>query len=123
LVEIDRWVYEYFCLSDDEIVLIEDTLDSIIPAIQPNQGSYPDLWKAPSEQERRDYATTLMRSVDGWLANATYLNAGLEAQNSDLGVLRLTINGPDKREEYSEDREIRVDDVLSSRLIQSDCRV
>ena len=49
LSEIDKWAYEYFCLSHDEVILIEDMIDRIIPAVQPHQGSFPELWKAPTE--------------------------------------------------------------------------
>ncbi|HEX4757308.1 MAG TPA: N-6 DNA methylase [Terracidiphilus sp.] len=117
LSEIDRWAYEYFCLSQDEIILIEDLIERILPAVQPHQGSFPDLWKAPTEPERRAYATTLIRSVGDWLQNATRLHAQLEAKNADLGVLRLSLNGTDQQANYTEEDRVLVGDALS-RIMQ-----
>ena len=99
LLEIDRWAYEYFCLSEDEIILIEDMIERVLPAVQPHQGSFPDLWKAPTELERCAYATTLVRSVNDWMQSGTRLHAQLSKQrNADIGVLRLNINGTDQQD-------------------------
>jgi hypothetical protein len=117
LSEIDKLAYEYFCLSNDEIILIEDTIEHIIPAVQPHQGSYPDLWKQPTEAERQEYAKTLMRSVDDWLTTGTHLHANLEAKNADLAVLRLAINGADKQPAYVEHDNILLSEALS-RIMQ-----
>jgi hypothetical protein len=115
--ELDKWAYEYFCLSDDEIILIEDTIDRVVPAVQPHQGSYPDLWKQPTTSERQKYAATLMRSVDDWLQTGTHLRASLEAKNGDLGVLRLELSGNNTAPAYSENQSALVDDALS-RIMQ-----
>ena len=113
LSEIDRWAYEYFCLSQDEIILIEDMIDCIIPAVQPHQGSFPELWKVPTEAERRQYAVSLIDSVADWLQPGTQLYAKLEAGNADLGVLRLSINGDVQPTAYAEESNILVSDALS----------
>lgn len=113
LTEIDKWAYEYFCLSDDEVILIEDMMERILPAVQPHQGSFPELWKAPTEPERREYAATLMRSVDDWLQTGSHLHASLEAKNADLGVLRLTLNGTVQQPAYVEEDGALLSDVLS----------
>jgi hypothetical protein len=117
LSEIDKWAFEYFCLSHDEIILIEDTIERILPAVQPHQGSFPDLWKPPTELERREYAATLVRSVDDWLQSGIHLHASLEAKNADLGVLRLALNGADQRLAYAEEDNVLLSDVLS-RIMQ-----
>lgn len=111
--EIDRWTYEYFCLSREEIVLIEDMIDCIIPAVQPHQGSFPELWKLPTEAERRQYAATLIDSVAEWLQPGTQLHAKLEARNADLGVLRLSFNGDFQTTSYAEEGNVLVSDALS----------
>jgi type I restriction-modification system DNA methylase subunit len=113
LSEIDRLAYQYFCLSADETIIIEDTVERIIPAVQPHQGSYPDLWKCPNTQERRDYAATLVSSVDRWLLSGTSICASLEAMNADLGVLRLTVDGSKSGAGYAEENEHLLRDVLS----------
>jgi hypothetical protein len=113
LSEIDRWAYEYFCLSQDEIILIEDMIERILPAVQPHQGSFPELWKAPTEPERREYAATLVRGVNVWLQTGTRLHASLEARNEDLGVLRLSLTGEDQQPAYVEEGNVLVDDALA----------
>jgi N-6 DNA Methylase len=102
LTEIDRLTYEYFCLSDSEITLIEDTVTQIIPAVQPHQGSYPQLWKAPTQHDRESYARTLVSRFDGWLKNGVEVNAALEASNADLAVLRLSLDAVKK--DYIEEK-------------------
>lgn len=108
---IDRLAYEYFCLSDEEIMLIEDTVEKIIPAVQPNEGSYPDLWKTPTEEDRRAYATTLITSVSNWLRHDTNVSARLEASSADLGIMCLSLDGASAI--YTEARESSLADVLS----------
>ncbi|MDO8981330.1 MAG: N-6 DNA methylase, partial [Afipia sp.] len=113
LSEIDRWAYEYFCLSDDEIILIEDMVERVLPAVQPHQGSFPELWKAPTEEERREYVATLVRGVHDWLQTGTQLNASLEAKNADLGILRLSLRGDGKEQPYAEESSVLVGDSLA----------
>jgi hypothetical protein len=117
LSEIDKWAYEYFCLSQDETILIEDMIDRIIPAVQPHRGSFPDLWRAPTEAERRQYVATLIGSVRDWLQPGTQLHASLEASNDDLGVLCLSLNGGVQPMAYSEEGNALVSDALS-RIMQ-----
>lgn len=112
LSEIDKWAYEYFCLSEDEIILIEDMIERILPAVQPHQGSFPDLWKSPTEAERREYAMTLIRSVNDWLQAGNHIRASLEAKNADIGVLRLVLNGTVHRQSYDEDGGVLLGDAL-----------
>jgi N-6 DNA methylase len=113
LSEIDRWAYQYFCLSQDEIILIEDMIERVLPAVQPHQGSFPELWRAPTEAERSQYAATLVRSVKDWLQNEAGLHARLEAKNADLAVLRLSLNGTDCPEGYVEEDGELLSDALS----------
>ena len=117
LSEIDKWAYEYFCLSQDEVVLIEDMIDRIVPAVQPHQGSFPELWQAPTEADRRQYAASLIGSVGDWLQPGAQLHASLEASNGDLGVLRLSLNGGGQPNAYTEESNILVSDVLT-RIMQ-----
>ncbi len=111
LREIDRLTYEYFCLSDSEITLIEDTVTQIIPATQPHQGSYPQLWKAPTENDRKSYARTLISRFDGWLKEGVEVNAALEAANADLAVLRLSLSSSKK--DYVEEQTETLQSIIS----------
>jgi hypothetical protein len=113
LSEIDNLAHQYFCLSKDETILIEDTIERIVPAVQPHQGNYPELWKSPTEAERRNYATTLLTHVDTWLQSGTPVYAALETMNADLGVLRLSFDGSKSTTRYIEENGHELQDVLS----------
>lgn len=110
LAKIDRLSCQYFCLSDDEVVLIDDTVEKIIPAVQPHEGAYPDVWKAPSADDRRAYATELAASVANWLRNESRISARLEASSADLAILRLSLDGTAAG--YSETAADSLDKVL-----------
>ena len=112
LKTIDELTYEYFCLSDDEIVLIEDTVNKIIPAVQPHEGGYPDLWRAPTHQERETYSLTLARSVAQWMDSASAVTPRLESQSDDLGVLCLRLSDADSPVIYAEQHDTLLGDVL-----------
>lgn len=111
LMKIDQLAYQYFCLSEEEQVIIEDTVTKIIPAVQPSEGSFPGLWKAPSVEDRRAYATTLIANVKNWLRADTVVSARLEASSPDLGILCLSLNAAPTI--YTEVKNASLVDVLS----------
>jgi hypothetical protein len=108
---IDRLAYQYFCLSDDEITLIEDAVEKIIPGVQPHEGAYPDLWKAPNQNDRTAYATTLVASMSNWLRHQGAISARLETSSADLGIIRLSLEG--EPAQYSEKQESSIAEALS----------
>ncbi|MEX2374067.1 MAG: N-6 DNA methylase [Dehalococcoidia bacterium] len=109
LVRIDELAYEYFGLSADEIAIVEDTVDAIIPALQPHEGHVPKLWLAPSEADRGVYARTLAESLDNWFAGQGGISSKLMAKSADLAILRLRLNGGT---DYSEDDDGELSTVL-----------
>ena len=106
---IDKLAYAYFGLSKDEIALIEDTVDFVIPALQPHEGHFPALWRAPERLQRSSYATTLATSLAGWFPGQGGIGTRLIACSPDLSVLRLTL-GEDS--EYDEDETADLTSVL-----------
>jgi hypothetical protein len=109
LPKIDHLAYQYFGLSADEIAIIEDTVDAIIPALQPHEGQTPSLWLAPDEGERAAYARALAGSLNDWFRGQGGISAKLLARSADLAVLRLQLNGGDG---YSEDRHGELSSIL-----------
>lgn len=105
---IDRLAYQYFCLSPDEIALIDDTVEAILPALQPHVGHFPKLWGAPDEPQRAQYARTLAASLGDWF-NGKKIDARLVARGTDLAILRLHLGG---HEDYAEDSTGELSDVL-----------
>lgn len=101
LSKIDRWTYAYFGLSSDEIALIDDTVEFILPALQPHEGNYPNLWRSPSREQRSLYAETLAASLSEWFRERdTSIGTRLVALGLDLAILRLCVG---ENEPYSED--------------------
>lgn len=117
LDEIDRLTYEYFCLSDDEIILIDDGAQKLIPAAQPSQGSFPEIWKPAGRAEREAYASTLARSLKDWFDDECAIQVVLEAANADLAIMRLTLSDNSKSHGgYIEENDRSVRDALSDIL-------
>lgn len=108
LGEIDRLAYAYFGLSDDEIAIIEDTVTTILPALQPHEGHFPKLWNAPDADDRARYARTLSTSLADWFSGDR-IDTRLVAKGADLAILRLRLGGD---EDYAEDRNGELGSVL-----------
>jgi hypothetical protein len=99
-------------LSQDEITIIEDTVDCLIPAAQPSAGTYPGIWKMPTAAERQDYAKTLVKSLRDWLEPRSSIHVTLEAKTADFGIIRLSLNGAGAQP-YTESRDGSVEEALA----------
>ena len=111
--QLDRLAYEYFCLSDEEITLVEDTVERVIPAVQPTKGGFPEIWRPSDHNDRRAYANTLVRNMADWFDSNYTVAVRLEAHNDDLAVLCLSLQKAKKRSEYIEDTDVSVGVALS----------
>ena len=116
LWDIDQLTYAYFGLSDDEITLIEDAVEHILPAAQPNTGSFPDLWKATTQNDREDYAKQLISSLAEWFGNERNLSVQLIGSNLDFGILRLQLHpvNSDSEVAYRESSDASFSDALNT---------
>ena len=103
LGEIDDLACEFFCLSEEEKILVEDTVEHVIPAVQPNRGRSPVLWRPASPEERRAYARMLARSLADWLDGDGSIGTRLVARNDDLAILRLSLRDGPGVFDYAED--------------------
>ena len=102
---IDELAYAYFGLSNDEVALIDDAVEFIIPALQPHEGHFPALWGAPDRPQRAMYARTLAASLAGWFRGRGGIGTRLMACSPDLSVLRLRL-GDDSVYEEDENGEL-----------------
>jgi hypothetical protein len=103
LEEIDRLVYMYFGLSDDEIAVIDDTLDYIIPAMQPRESDFPELWHPSTRGQRQLYAETLTAALGAWLQPRNAIDITLAGLGKDLATLRLRlVESGTEQVDYSE---------------------
>ena len=113
LTQLDEYAYEYFCLSPDEITLIEDAVQFILPAVQPHQGGFPEIWKTTTEGKRKLYAETLDHALKPWFKGDQAVNIQLEAHNTDLAVIRLTLCAQRDKAAYSERNDSAVRELLA----------
>ena len=112
--EIDHLTYEFFCLSDEEVILVDDTVERIVPSIQPRPSLLPELWETADLNDRRAYAATLARGMAEWFEPGCTVSIRLEARNDDLTVLRLTLEEGRKKAAYAEEDDSSVGDVLAN---------
>ena len=103
LKEIDDLAYEYFCLSDEERILVEDTVEHKIPAIHPRKDHCPKIWRTSTLADRRGYAETLVKTLAGSFDHDCAIQTRLVARNEDLAVLRLSLTAATNRFEYTEE--------------------
>ena len=111
--EVDRLTYDFFCLSDEEIALIEDTVETILPGVQPGRGSVPEMWLASSSRERRRYAHALLLRMRDWFDSDYSVAGRLEAHNHDFGIFRLSLQADSVQPEYYEVEDSGVEDILA----------
>ena len=113
LTEIDRLVFEFFCLSEQELMLIEDTIEHIVPAIQPHRSTFPEIWQPTGEGDRREYARVLISAVSDWMNPGKRASAALVARNDNLAIIRLRQISPGREAGYVEETDNQVGDVLA----------
>ena len=111
---LDRMVFDFFCLSDAEITLIKDTVEKVIPAAQPHQSSFPDIWKPSNCDDRQNYAMTLIDNMTDWFEDNWTVGVRLIANNNDFAVLRLTLQSQVRKPEYIEDNDVSVGEALAN---------
>ena len=110
--EIDRLSYDYFCLSKSEVSLVEDFVRFILPAVQPHQGSVPEIWETTTQSNRVEYAEMLSAALHNWFDGEQTINVCLEARNNDLAILKLMLATKAEDASYFEVDNFAVRDVL-----------
>ena len=111
--EIDDLAYEFFCLSEEERILVEDTVEHVIPAVQPNRGRFPAIWRPSTPGDRREYARTLAGALADWFDDGCSIGTHLVARNDDLAILRLSLRDGPGAFDYAEDDDRSVAAALS----------
>lgn len=109
--EIDSIVYRYFGLNKAEIYVIEDTLNHIVPSIQPNAHSrtIPSLWRDTNHNDWQVYSETLENALAKWLQPPIKPSAQYVGSSPDLVVIAICLTvGADTNSEIIKG----IDDVL-----------
>ena len=100
--DLDFHCYGYFGLGDEEIALVEDAVEEVIPCVQPHVGASVDLWQPAGQRDRQAYARTLVRSMVQWLDRDAGISVVLEARNEDLALLHIRLVERRRQEAYRE---------------------
>jgi hypothetical protein len=102
LRRIDTLTYQYFGLTQEEIDIIEDGVNLIIPASQPSAGTYPEIWKSSNQSDRKAYSQVLRRCISEWFGNDIQVSTRLIARNLDFAILCITLDDS-SHESYTEE--------------------
>jgi len=90
LGDIDRLVFEYYGLDDSDVAIVEDTVQHVIPAMQPRRNAgLQSIWAQASSTQRAAYAAMLCNALSPHFR--VPVKASLAARSSDVAVLKLTI--------------------------------
>lgn len=108
---IDRLVFEYYGLDAGDVAIIEDTVQHVIPAMQPRRNSgLQSIWAQANSSQRATYASMLCNALSPYFRLP--VKASLAARSSDVAVLKLTIG--DEAAPYTEDTSGEFNDFLGS---------
>ena len=102
LRRVDDLVYDYFGLTKQEILLVEDTIKYVAPSIQPTSSSSVPIWQQPAKEDRRAYASVLTDSLVEWAEPGNSVSVALIASGDDLSVVRLRLCTVADRVAYEE---------------------
>jgi hypothetical protein len=85
--EIEPLIYEYFNVQPLERLLIEDTINIIIPSIQPNQKRMPvPTVKASTANQRETYMSRVCEMLNMWAKNGSSVVRGKTFASGSLGL-------------------------------------
>lgn len=101
LGRVDDLVYDYFGLTKQEILLVEDTVKYVAPSMQPTSSMVP-IWRPPTKKDRRAYASVLTSSLAEWAEPGSSVSVALIARDDDLTVVRLRLCATADRAAYEE---------------------
>jgi len=111
---IDKIVYSYFGLSEADVLLIEDTLNHVIPSMQPRARSknIPNLWKNTNDSDWETYSKWLSFGLTNWLEAPFHAAVELVGASSDLVVVSVHLSDDPKRKCFENRRVNEIDLIL-----------
>lgn len=113
--DLDKVIYEYFELTPSDILIIENTLNEIIPSMQPrlNSKQIPNLWKETSERDWKAYSKYLVNALNNWLEKPVTAYAGLVGATSDVVIMSVSLKHGSSSDTVVENRNVDVDKAMS----------
>lgn len=113
LSEIDKLVYAYFNLNDDEIALVDEAVECTLPALQPSRDAFPSIWQESTYEDRKKYADALRRRLANWFADDCAEAVRMVARNSDVAVIEVGLKTASSATEYTEESSRTFSEVLT----------
>lgn len=111
--EIDQLVYDYYGLDKADAALIQDTIQYILPAIQPRRkAGLQAIWDTCRPDQRSSYAVTLCEALKPWFK--TGLSATLVAHSNDIAILKLSLGAVRGPSVYTENNASELETFLNS---------
>lgn len=109
--DIDHLVFQYYGLDDSDIAIVEDTIQHVIPAMQPRRNAgRQSIWAQADASQRAEYASMLCNALSPHFR--VPVKASLTARSTDVAVLKLTID--DESAPYTEGSTGEFNDFLDS---------
>lgn len=111
---LNELVAEYFCLTTQDLHLIEDVMKAIAPSIQPqSMTNFPTpLLKKPDVGEISKYTRTLLTELNRWQSHRDgdgLFNVDLVGDDGFLGAVRISISDAEEsgKPRYASDVNIK----------------
>lgn len=101
LQKIDQLAYDYFGLGQNEIAMVEETVDCVLPAVHPSLSRVPDTWGDGRFSDRQSYAGTFARWLSRWFSDGLSASVRMFASNADYAILEASIS-PGESNPYTE---------------------
>ncbi len=89
---LNQLVYRYYGLTEDEIIVIEDTIKYVLPSIQPRAKKMPPLWSKTNQRHWQEYMEVLSATLESWLMPNCYISATLTVGHPYLVLIGLRIS-------------------------------
>ena len=113
--EIDNIIYRYFGLDEADILLIEDTLHTIIPSMQPRAKTknIPSLWMDTTKHDWKLYGEHLSKALTEWLSGSSRAVTELVGSSSDLVVISVRLSEDSAIPSFQSNRNLDMDAILT----------
>jgi len=83
---IEPLINEYFDVVVQERVVIDDTMTTVIPSVQPRLDQIVPTLQPSDEQQRSQYLTQISQTLNRWSRRGPYEVQGFTMASSDLGI-------------------------------------
>ena len=101
LQRIDQLAYDYFGLGQNEIAMVEETVDCVLPSVHPSPSRFPDTWRDGTLSDRRAYAGTFAPWLSDWFSDGASVSVRMFASNADYAILEASLS-PGESNPYTE---------------------